>query len=109
MSPKRRNRPSPPPRPGPLETVPARARPSASRKAPATPEAKARPGASKVRPGLATAPARATETNGRRPAGMGLHTSEGLRKYLTSAERDAFLGEAERADRAVRTLCMTLA
>src|SRR4051794_36702604 len=40
---------------------------------------------------------------------MGLHTPNGLRKYLTGGERDGFLGEAERADRAVRTLCMTLA
>lgn len=39
---------------------------------------------------------------------MGLHTIEGLRKYLTAVERDAFLCEADRADRAVRTLCMTL-
>jgi integrase/recombinase XerD len=30
-------------------------------------------------------------------------------EYLTAGERDAFLREAERADRAVRTLCMTLA
>jgi integrase len=40
---------------------------------------------------------------------MGLHTADGLRKYLTAGERDGFLREAERADRAVRTLCMTLA
>ena len=40
---------------------------------------------------------------------MALHTADGLRKYLTAGERDAFLREAERADRAVRTLCMTLA
>src|SRR3954452_3612537 len=40
---------------------------------------------------------------------MGLHTAEGLRKYLTAGEREAFLREAEQADRAVRTLCMTLA
>jgi integrase len=40
---------------------------------------------------------------------MGLHTAEGPRKYVTAGERDGFLGEAERADRAVRTLCMTLA
>jgi len=44
-----------------------------------------------------------------RQAGMGLHTADGLRKYLTAGERDGFLREAERADRAVRTLCMTLA
>ncbi len=39
---------------------------------------------------------------------MGLHTAEGLRKYLTAGERDAFLRAAEQADRTVRTLCMTL-
>ncbi len=42
-------------------------------------------------------------------AGMQLHTLDGARKYLTAGERDAFLREAERADRQVRTLCMTLA
>jgi integrase len=41
--------------------------------------------------------------------GMHLHTADGARKYLTAGERDAFLREAERADRTVRTLCMTLA
>jgi len=43
-----------------------------------------------------------------RSTGMGLHTIEGLRKYVTAGEREAFLREADRADRAVRTLCMTL-
>jgi integrase/recombinase XerD len=41
--------------------------------------------------------------------GMQLHTADGIRKYLTAGERDAFLRAAERADRSVRTLCMTLA
>jgi len=41
--------------------------------------------------------------------GMRLHTADGARKYLTAGERDAFLREAELADRTVRTLCMTLA
>ena len=41
--------------------------------------------------------------------GLRLHTSEGARKYLTAGERAAFLRAAERADRSVRTLCMTLA
>jgi integrase/recombinase XerD len=41
--------------------------------------------------------------------GMQLHTADGTRKYLTAGERDAFLREAELADRPVRTLCMTLA
>jgi hypothetical protein len=38
-----------------------------------------------------------------------LHTADGAQKYLTASERDAFLRAAEWADRAVRTLCMTLA
>ncbi len=40
---------------------------------------------------------------------MQLHTTDGARKYLTAGERDSFLREAERGDRQVRTLCMTLA
>jgi integrase len=40
---------------------------------------------------------------------MGLHTADGARKYLTVGERAAFLREAERAEREIRTLCMTLA
>ena len=40
---------------------------------------------------------------------MQLHTSGGLRKYLTAGEREAFLREAKRAARPIRTLCMTLA
>jgi integrase len=43
------------------------------------------------------------------PAGMALHTATGARKYLTATERDAFLRQADRAERPVRTLCMTLA
>ena len=39
---------------------------------------------------------------------MQLHTADGARKYLTAGERGGFLQEAERADRQVRTLCMTL-
>jgi hypothetical protein len=39
---------------------------------------------------------------------MQLHTAQGARKCLTGGERDSFLREAERADRDVRTLCMTL-
>jgi hypothetical protein len=38
-----------------------------------------------------------------------LHTVDGARKYLTTDERDAFLGAAERADRQTPTPCMTLA
>ena len=43
------------------------------------------------------------------PAGLRLHTADGARKYVTAGERERFLREAERADRLVRTLCMTLA
>jgi integrase/recombinase XerD len=53
-------------------------------------------------PGITKAPSPA-------PTGMGLHAADGARKYLTAGERDAFLREAERAERTVRTLCMTLA
>jgi integrase/recombinase XerD len=41
--------------------------------------------------------------------GIRLYTPDGARKYVTAGERDDFLGEAELADRQVRTLCMTLA
>ena len=40
---------------------------------------------------------------------MALHTATGARKYLTAGERDAFLRQANLAERPVRTLCMTLA
>jgi integrase/recombinase XerD len=60
-------------------------------------------GPSPTRSARGTSPTAAAQT------GMQLHTADGLRKYLTAGERDAFLREAERADRAVRTLCMTLA
>ena len=38
-----------------------------------------------------------------------LYDQTGHRKFLTAAERAAFLTAAERADRRVRTFCMTLA
>ena len=41
--------------------------------------------------------------------GMQLRTADGTRRYLTAGERDAFLRQADLADRRVRTLCMTLA
>lgn len=41
--------------------------------------------------------------------GLRLYTAAAARKYVTVGERDAFLREAERTDRLVRTLCMTLA
>ncbi len=40
---------------------------------------------------------------------MQLYTVDGIRKYLTAGERDAFLQQADLADRPVRTLCMTWA
>ena len=43
------------------------------------------------------------------PGGPRLYTADGARKYVTAGERETFLREAERADRQVRTLCMTLA
>ena len=43
------------------------------------------------------------------PAGMSLYAADGSRKYLTADERAEFLKAAERTDRQVRTLCMTLA
>jgi integrase/recombinase XerD len=56
--------------------------------------------------------ARTRRTEAPSPApqtGMQLHTADGARKYLTAGERDAFLREADLAERPVRTLCMTLA
>src|SRR3954451_2772485 len=50
-----------------------------------------------------------SRTSAARQPGMRLHTADGLRKYLTAGERDGFLGQAERAARPVRMLCMTLA
>lgn len=40
---------------------------------------------------------------------MSLFDTTGTRKYLTIAERTVFLRAAERADRQVRTRCMTMA
>jgi len=62
-------------------------------------------GAARPGPGIITkeSPSPAAQT------GMGLHTANGARKYLTAGERDAFLRQAELADRPVRILCMTLA
>jgi integrase/recombinase XerD len=67
-----------------------------------TPKSSVRVSASKaVAKRLANPPAPQT--------GMQLHTADGGRKYLTAGEREAFLRQAEQADRTVRTLCMTLA
>jgi len=70
----------------------ARALPSRSR------QGRAGPG-----PGIRKAPLPSSA------AGLRLYTADGARKYVTTGERDAFLREAEQADRLVRTLCMTLA
>ena len=40
--------------------------------------------------------------------GMRLHDAQGRRKYLTDAERRAFLAAAGKAPRPVRTLCLVL-
>lgn len=40
---------------------------------------------------------------------LGLYDTRGQRKYLTTAERTAFLTAAEEAPREVRTLCGLLA
>jgi len=65
---------------------------------------------------LAIPPKRKTQSEPKLPppppvptSGMALHTADGARKYLTVGEREAFLREAERAERKIRTLCMTLA
>ena len=54
-------------------------------------------------------PGPSTTVPGRaRSTGIGLHTVEGLRKYVTAGEREAFLRETDRIDRTIKTLCMTL-
>jgi integrase/recombinase XerD len=95
-------------------------------KTPSRPPARARKGAGKAAAvkhtpaGTPTTQVRAASKGGAQkrrteapsPApqtGMQLHTPDGIRKYLTAGERDAFLREADLADRPVRTLCMTLA
>jgi integrase/recombinase XerD len=75
-----------------MRTKAARARPSRSR------QGRAGPG-----PGIRKAPLPSPAT------GLRLYTADGARKYVTAGERQAFLREAERADRLLRTLCMTLA
>jgi integrase/recombinase XerD len=82
----------------PRTAAKARALPSSIRFAARSRQGRAGPG-----PGIRKAP-------GPAPAnGIRLYTPAGARKYVTAGERDAFLREAERADRQVRTLCMTLA
>jgi len=67
---------------------------------------RSRQGAARPGPGKTKAPSPAPRTA---QASMRLHTVDGARKYLTAGERDAFLRQAELADRQVRTPCMTLA
>jgi integrase len=86
----------------PFKAARTSAKPAARPAAPA-PASKS-PGARRAAPKLrATAPLPAPT------AGIRLYTPDGARKYVTAGEREAFLREAERADRQVRTLCMTLA
>ena len=67
-----------------------------------------------TKPARALSPDKARKSRAEAPSpapqvGMQLHTADGTRKYLTAGERDAFLRQADLADRPVRTLCMTLA
>jgi integrase/recombinase XerD len=72
-----------------------------------TRRSKSLPGAA---PKAAAQAARPTPPKKTAPSsGMQLYTTDGARKYLTASERAAFLQEADRADREVRTLCMVLA
>ena len=75
----------------------ARARPSRTR------QGAARPG-----PGLRSPAAVAAPASPLPAPGLRLHAVDGARKYLTAAERAAFLRAAEQADRETSTLCMTL-
>jgi len=100
--------------------LPSRSRQDAARLGPGTTQGAAvRP----MKPALAAPPAKPPTAKlpsrtvaGKSPAaspkpqaGMALHTATGARKYLTAGERDAFLRQANLAERPVRTLCMTLA
>ena len=94
------------PRPTARAVPPAKRPASAPRvRTPPSPVAATLPYTAAVRKGsrTASAPAGVPQT------GMALHTATGARKYLTEGERDAFLRQADVADRPVRTLCMTLA
>ena len=79
---------------------PAKAKGKARAGAPPPPPRQGRAGPG---PGIRKAPISTPST------GVRLYTADGSRKYVTAGERDAFLNEAERADRQARTLCMTLA
>jgi integrase/recombinase XerD len=91
-----------PPRQPPPRTSKGAGRPAPGERTVAKPDGP-RPTRLKARVPATKAPAPAPQI------GMQLHTANGMRKYLTAGERDRFLREAERADRPVRTLCMTLA
>ena len=92
------------PKPAPKRVAAARTIPSAKRSAPA-PYVRTPPG-----PLAAKLPAAAVARKGPRitspkapvpQTGMALHTATGARKYLTAGERDAFLRQADVADRPV--------
>src|SRR4051794_20320196 len=105
MPTKRRNTPPPLPDPGPPAAAPASGRPSSRRKARTTPAPQADPeprraaaqngawisGGKGAGPRNAIGGARNSSASAPRQAGMGLHTADGLRKYLTAGERDGFL------------------
>jgi hypothetical protein len=80
-----------------------RRKPGMRTKAPRALPSRSRQGRAGPGPGIRKAPFPTPGT------GLGLYTADGARKYVTASEREAFLREAERADRLVRTLCMTLA
>ena len=114
--------PAPPRLPGPprMTRRPSRRAPAAkwagkpSRAARAGAKPAARPAAPPPDPKPATARRAATTPRRKAPAPLPaptirLYTADGGRKYITAAEREAFLREAEQADRNVRTLCITLA
>jgi len=85
------------------KAVGTRPAPAATRTSSPLPRIKA------AKPGRSRKPPEAAAARVAPAAGMQLHTTDGARKYLTAGERDGFLQVAERADRQVRTLCMTLA
>jgi integrase len=110
MGPHRHRRPPAAPTHIPIPPPPATpsrpcSKPSAAAAAARNSRATASPAAGPSATGAASGTLLASD----RQTGMRLHTADGLRKYLTAGECDGFLRQAERADREVRTLCMTLA
>ena len=84
-------------------------RPGLAKRARSTPLQRQQRAKEKTRVGAIGGSLAARGEGPRHASGMQLHTADGARKYLTAAERTAFLRAAEQADRQVRTLCMTLA